>query len=562
MSFTYENQGNNTYLVYKIGASDNVDTMSLGMITNNKIDGIVPTLFTQSDTDRFIKYNISAKVSAKEFLSGVVNKKRLLGVFISVLKAIKSTEEYMIDARSLLIDLEHIYVDVSKCDAMLVCLPLVRQNESVNIPMFFKQIMFSTQFDQNENCDYVAQIINYLNSTPVFSVDAFEKLLMDIDADNLNIAASKAVAGQQKPVQPQSQSQSQQPKPMQPAMNQLKNTQVQTNMPSQGKMQSQRETQSANNVVQPNQVNFAVPNMNPQNQNRINNNVQMGTNISGTYVETTSEKQMSMFGLLTHYSKENKQIYERQKAQRKAQKEAEKNGAAMPGQNVKASNASFAIPGQPPQQRPQPAQAQPQNVMPQQPQQQFAQPQRQFTQSNQPQHQFAQPQPMPQAQQKPAQQVQPQPVQNQNTNTGMTGNPSVPPQILENMTKAGNFGETTVLGVGSEAGETTVLGTSQAQIIKPYLLRIKNNERIELNKPVFRIGKERSYVDYFVSDNTAVSRSHANIINKDNEFYIVDTNSTNHTYVNGSMIQSNVETKIEHGTKIRLANEDFEFFMY
>lgn len=562
MSFTYENQGNNTYLVYKIGASDNVDTMSLGMITNNKIDGIVPTLFTQSDTDRFIKYNISAKVSAKEFLSGVVNKKRLLGVFISVLKAIKSTEEYMIDARSLLIDLEHIYVDVSKCDAMLVCLPLVRQNESVNIPMFFKQIMFSTQFDQNENCDYVAQIINYLNSTPIFSVDAFEKLLMDIDADNLNIAASKAVVGQQKPVQPQSQSQSQQPKPMQPAMNQLKNEQVQTNMPSQGKMQSQRETQSANNVVQLNQVNFAVPNMNPQNQNRINNNVQIGTNISGTYVETTSEKQMSMFGLLTHYSKENKQIYERQKAQRKAQKEAEKNGAAMPGQNVKASNTSFAIPGQPPQQRPQPAQAQPQNVMPQQPQQQFVQPQRQFTQSNQPQRQFEQPQPMPQAQQKPAQQVQPQPVQNQNTNTGMTGNPSVPPQILENMTKAGNFGETTVLGVGSEAGETTVLGASQAQIIKPYLLRIKNNERIELNKPVFRIGKERSYVDYFVSDNTAVSRSHANIINKDNEFYIVDTNSTNHTYVNGSMIQSNVETKIEHGTKIRLANEDFEFFMY
>ena len=560
MSFTYENQGNNTYLVYKIGASDNVDTMSLGMITNNKIDGIVPTLFTQSDTDRFIKYNISAKVSAKEFLSGVVNKKRLLGVFISVLKAIKSTEEYMIDARSLLIDLEHIYVDVSKCNAMLVCLPLVRQNESVNIPMFFKQIMFSTQFDQNENCDYVAQIINYLNSTPVFSVDAFEKILMDIDADNLNIAASKAVVGQQKPVQPQSQSQSQQPKPMQPAMNQLKNAQVQTNMPSQGKMQSQRETQSANNVVQPNQVNFAVPNMNPQNQNRINNNVQMGTNISGTYVETTSEKQMSMFGLLTHYSKENKQIYERQKAQRKAQKEAEKNGAAMPGQNVKPSNVSFAIPGQPPQQRPQPAQ--PQTVMPQQPQQQFAQPQRQFTQSNQSQRQFAQPQPMPQAQQKPVQQVQPQPVQNQNTNTGMTGNPSVPPQILENMTKAGNFGETTVLGVGSEAGETTVLGASQAQIIKPYLLRIKNNERIELNKPVFRIGKERSYVDYFVSDNTAVSRSHANIINKDNEFYIVDTNSTNHTYVNGSMIQSNVETKIEHGTKIRLANEDFEFFMY
>lgn len=67
MSFTYENQGNNTYLVYKIGASDNVDTMSLGMITNNKIDGIVPTLFTQSDTDRFIYLIFLQKCQQKSF---------------------------------------------------------------------------------------------------------------------------------------------------------------------------------------------------------------------------------------------------------------------------------------------------------------------------------------------------------------------------------------------------------------------------------------------------------------------------------------------------------------
>ena len=94
---------------------------------------------------------------------------------------------------------------------------------------------------------------------------------------------------------------------------------------------------------------------------------------------------------------------------------------------------------------------------------------------------------------------------------------------------------------------------------QPYLIRAKNNERIELNKPVFRIGKEKSYVDYFISDNTAISRSHANVISRDGEYFVVDTNSTNHTYVNGMMIQSNVETKIVDGVKIRLANEEFEF---
>ena len=89
-----------------------------------------------------------------------------------------------------------------------------------------------------------------------------------------------------------------------------------------------------------------------------------------------------------------------------------------------------------------------------------------------------------------------------------------------------------------------------------------DSEKININKPVFRIGKEKSYVDYFIADNTAISRSHANIIEKDGAYFVVDTNSTNHTYVNEAMIQSNVEVKLEHGSMVRLANENFEFRLY
>ena len=102
----------------------------------------------------------------------------------------------------------------------------------------------------------------------------------------------------------------------------------------------------------------------------------------------------------------------------------------------------------------------------------------------------------------------------------------------------------------------------QTQPVAPFLFRVKNNEKIMIDKPVFRIGKERSYVDYFISDNTAVSRSHANLITRDNSYYIMDTNSTNHTFINDVMIQSNVETELKHGDKIRLANEVFVFNLY
>ena len=75
-----------------------------------------------------------------------------------------------------------------------------------------------------------------------------------------------------------------------------------------------------------------------------------------------------------------------------------------------------------------------------------------------------------------------------------------------------NFGETTVLG-GATAGETTVLGVNTPSTPQvSYLIRKKNNEKILLSKELFKVGKERSFVDYCISDNNAVSRSHADII--------------------------------------------------
>lgn len=509
MNFTYENQGTNTYLVYQIADSDKIDTMSLGMITNNKIAGIVPTVFTQLDADKFIKYNVTSRITAKEFLTGIVNKKRLLGVFSGITKAILSAEEYMIDVSNLLIDLDYIYTDVSSCETTLICLPIIsKNNENVDLGMMFKKILFSTQFDQTENCDYVAKLINYLNSTPVFSITDFDRLL----AETMNGEILQSQTGSCVPVQAAVQ--------MNDTMQQQAFSSPKSGMSQQSDMQP----------VQPQ----SVPQQ-PMQQNVLSQPVKPQMPVQKPVMPVQgdpNEKEMSLFGLLTHYSKENKEIYNRQKAQKKAVKE---NSAAT---NINMPNQGFAVPGQAPQSMPKSAPSQQMTKAPQM----SAQPIQQTPQMPV--------QPMP---------SQPKPVFSK---SAPVANPSVPQNILQQMPVTGDFGETTVLGAAMAAGETTVLGAAQAQIVSPYLLRLKNNERIQLSKPVFRIGKERSYVDYFISDNTAVSRSHANILIKGTEFYIVDTNSTNHTYVNGKMLQSNVETKLEHGSKVRLANEEFEFFMY
>ncbi|MGM9941654.1 MAG: FHA domain-containing protein [Bulleidia sp.] len=106
---------------------------------------------------------------------------------------------------------------------------------------------------------------------------------------------------------------------------------------------------------------------------------------------------------------------------------------------------------------------------------------------------------------------------------------------------------------------TGLLVEDEPEIVYPTLFRILTNETISINKPVFRIGKERSYVDYFVSNNIAVSRSHADIITRGNQYYIKDLNSKNHTYVNNVSIPVQTEVEIFNGDHIRLGNEEFIF---
>lgn len=117
-------------------------------------------------------------------------------------------------------------------------------------------------------------------------------------------------------------------------------------------------------------------------------------------------------------------------------------------------------------------------------------------------------------------------------------------------------GATTVLG-GGGVGATTVLSANNQN--PATLVRVKGNESISINKASFCIGKERNKVDYCVTNNTNVSRQHANIIYKDGEYYIIDLNSTNCTYVNGSPITPNKEVKLNYNDKIKLADEEFQF---
>ena len=106
---------------------------------------------------------------------------------------------------------------------------------------------------------------------------------------------------------------------------------------------------------------------------------------------------------------------------------------------------------------------------------------------------------------------------------------------------------------------TGLLSQNNANVRFPTLFRVLTEETISINKPVFRLGKEKSYVDYFVTNNIAVSRSHADIITRGTRYFVIDLNSKNHTYINNQELPIHIETEIHDGDHLKLGNEEFVF---
>lgn len=90
------------------------------------------------------------------------------------------------------------------------------------------------------------------------------------------------------------------------------------------------------------------------------------------------------------------------------------------------------------------------------------------------------------------------------------------------------------------------------------LVRQDTNEKIIINKPVFRIGSEKGYVDYCINL-SRISRSHCMIIFRDGKNYLVDTHSLNHTRLNGKRISPATEVLLNHGDRVSIADLDFRF---
>ena len=111
-----------------------------------------------------------------------------------------------------------------------------------------------------------------------------------------------------------------------------------------------------------------------------------------------------------------------------------------------------------------------------------------------------------------------------------------------------------VVTMGNLVGQ---LGTKPV----PHLVRKKTGETINITKPEFAIGKSHTKTDYAIENNTAISRVHCIIVQRNGVNYIKDNNSTNHTYIDGVELKPGQEVLLKNKMTIQLGDEEFTFLL-
>lgn len=486
-NFTYENQEASSFLVYQLEKEEQLDTVGMGMLSNNQIPHILPLLYTQIDEERYLRYAVPSRIPLDNYLEGMVSKDRLLNVLLEICEAVEEGQAYMLDSSKLVLDKRYIFANVSTGEVSLVYLPVFGRETSVELCNFFREIIFGTQFDSREDCSYIATIINYLNGDAHFIVTDFKKLLQTLLGQKSQPAVGRPTTAQS-PVssaKPPVQRPNGQP-PAKPVPKSVAGKPVPRPSGTPAQHQPQMSVQKPV-AIPPVQKTAAVPQAAP--------------------VQPQEKK-----GFSVKFPSKKAETPKAEKPSRQAGSPSipipgRENKKAAPAAPVKlAKSAKSAVPAKPTP-------------------------------------------PKPAAMAIPRQAPKPQ---------GFTEVKAQPAEWGKS-THSANFGETSVLS--REIGQTTVLsgGPQADRPAGAELIRKKTGQTIPVDKLLFRIGTEQSFVDYWVSDNTAVSHSHAAVINHEGAYYIRDNHSTNHTYVNGMLVSTGQEQILKDGDQILLGNEPFEF---
>ncbi len=337
-------ENNKTFLIYKVNENDTIDNMSVNMLKNNDILHILPVSFAQVGEEKYLRYDITSKISLSDAIKYPISKERFLAIFDGIFSGILNLDDFMIPTNTLLLNMDEIYFDEFNEYIYLISFPInVSESANVDFAEFTRSLTNRVQLQTNDEF-ITGKVLNRLNQTQTFSVGEFHKFIKSIRDEN---SSQKKTANQQKLIQQPILTQRKQPVPSNNPINQ--NDPAQTNKTPQSQAPDQQKQPSINQPsFQKNGMNIPSKQggqMNIPGQQPIQkvNTDQNQTPLTGV---DPNESQISLFYLLQHYNAENAALYKKQKGAKKngnekSKKDKTSQNIPVPGQGEQPQQTTY-----------------------------------------------------------------------------------------------------------------------------------------------------------------------------------------------------------------------------
>lgn len=161
-TYNITNQNGKNFIVFRLEAGEVEDGFVLGMLNNNAWKHCLPLQVVHMGETTY-RYNIAGLMPLDKIYQDQMSKKVFLGVLEGIAEAALEAQEYMVDITNLEWDYKKIFVNQKDNSAMMICLPVVRDNWTVSVYQFFHDMIFHANLDMSENTSYHSELIQFIN---------------------------------------------------------------------------------------------------------------------------------------------------------------------------------------------------------------------------------------------------------------------------------------------------------------------------------------------------------------------------------------------------------------
>lgn len=500
VSFRVRNFDKEQFLTYDVDNEAVLDEEVLDFLEDEEPKGLVPIIFEEGEECDTFSYDVTDKIRLCELSNQEINAEMVLRVMRGLVLSFIDMGEYRVPLSYLVLNRNYIYIN-SDYEVEFICIPLEEMQEEVDLNMFLRNFVASLRFESSENGDYVARLLSYINNTAIFNLRNMLALVEDLmDACGVEIPED-------------------------------------TSADIYVDYQEVEDEEDVEEVA------------------ATEEDVVEDTLTTEELVDEAAEEEVDS----TEDEEELEEVLEDEVSEESTE---------------------------------------PEEIVDEADEEEIVSPEEEAVDEEVEEEQVVEPEPVvPEAEDEVEEVVQ----KKSKKTTFKTKEASMPTVVIEddfdefiaekekaeqeaqheesglkirknikvnrasvvksNQEETQDVEESTELD--AETNETTASAKKAVEVPKanPYLIRVNTEERIMITKQNFKVGKASMGVDYTVKGNGAVSRVHAIITCKDDIYYIKDNKSTNHTVVNGKILEDGENEALTNDCKIVLGDEEFVFKM-